>query len=463
MFKSNVTLIPPFNESVYTSTCEGSRVIASDYTIFMTMMALLLKRYPDFKFINRYCEHYPSSVPDTVNAARNTDAINFIWFNNCNKNPDEYLPEGYNKEFVNFERFLAEKLDQDIYIRTYDSRVVCIFATKLNLQVIHAAQVFIPVLIPKYFDECPRTEAETKLLVSLSQYTDAAYRKEIHNLIDDPKLKEILLHKSLFGFEKRLRTTKYKNAAQKAEDLLGEMERILEDYRQACCRRNEAVAYAEGLKVQMDAVEVDTEFEQYLAANKLLTDIDIQGDHLSFIVKTFVDPYLPDDWDSLSRRGYIYEGYRSTGSVLDDKANMKLLLDAIFSRNHSLKLRICAYFTMDVFGTSVSSIRDYDYVGQNPTLANYIPNGHLNTHNCFGQNRSDILVQMADGDMIGAVECCINVARRMNVAESASFAPFVESIKKCKGKCIMSEDGTEMTVAEAVNYLKGKQNEEVSD
>ncbi len=463
MFKSSISLIPPFSGTAYISTCEGSRVIASDYTIFMTMMALLLKRYPDFKFINRYSEHYPGEVSELVNKARNTDAINFIWFNNCDKNPDEYLPEGYNKEFVNFERFLAEKLDQDIYIRTYDSRIVCIFAAKLNLQVIHAAQVFIPVLIPKYFEECPRTEAETKLLVSLSQYTDAAYRKEIHNLIDDPKLKEILLHKSLFGFEKRLRTAKYKNAAERAENLLREMENILDEYRNVCTRRNEAVVYAEGLKVQMDAVEVDTEFEQYLATNKLLTDIDIQDDHLNFIVKTFVDPYLPDDWDALSRRGYIFEGYRSNGSVLDDKDNMRLLLNAIFSRNHTLKLRICAYFSMDVFGTSVSSIRDYDYVEQNPILANYIPNGHLNTHNCFGQNRSDILMQLADGDMIGAVECCINVARRMNVAESASFVPFVESIKKCKGKCIVAEDGTEMTVAEAVNYLKGKQDEKVSD
>ena len=76
---------------------------------------------------------------------------------------------------------------------------------------------------------------------------------------------------------------------------------------------------------------------------------------------------------------------------------------------------------------------------------------------------SDILQQLESGDMIGAVECCINCAKRINVDEGASFKPFIRSLKSCKGKCIVTNDGRELTPVEAVAYLKGELDETTAD
>ena len=124
---------------------------------------------------------------------------------------------------------------------------------------------------------------------------------------------------------------------------------------------------------------------------------------------------------------------------------------------------MCAFFDMDYYGSNVNSVRDYNYTAKNPALKHYIPNPHLNRHNCFGQNMSDILTQLEQGDMIGAVECCINVAKRINVDEGASFKPFVSWLKACKGKCIITPNGKELTPVEAVAYLKGDLNETTAD
>lgn len=457
MFSSPVNVLPPFSLATQDKICGDSSTPNDDSSLFMTMTALLYKRWPNLKIMNKVFR----SNGDRSLLTQEINGIAFLWYGGTTEDPEETLPP--HKFFPDHSSFLKEKLGQDIWIEKIGENKVAIFFNIFNLSLYHAVQIFIPMYFRSFFDEQPLTEVERNLLLALSKTSDVNYKKEMQNLLEDADLKRFLLSNELFGFERLAREKKYNAAIAEFNDLEHEMTDYLERYRQAYNRSTEVAALASGYKQAMESVEEHTEFEEYLYENKLLSDIHVEGSEISFVVKTFVDPYLPDDWDSLSRRGSIFRGHDSVGNLLDDEDNLKLLLDAIFSRDHCLKLKICGFIKMDYYGSTCTSAPGYNFESRNPNLKNYVPNAHLHKHNCFGRNMDDILAQMRDGDMIGAVECCINVVKRINVSESPTFIPFIEYLKRNKGKCIVSDDGREMTCKEAVEYLKEKNHEATPD
>jgi len=461
MFDYPIGILPPFNANVRDKICGDSYWPNDDCSLFMTMTALFHERIHDLKIANRVRSKGYNGNYDDVIEDDSENKLSFYWFAT-----DQDPSSKFSKEFKSFpkhEDYLTKSLGQHIYIKSVDSRNIFIFYERFTFRLYHAVQALAYILFEDIFKEKPITDTERELLVALTKTSDVAYKKEIQKLLENESLKRYLLKSELIGMEKALRKKKYDDAMANVSSRIQEMQDCMNRYANAyeakCNYEN--LAYA--LKAKMDEVEENTEFEDYLCSNKSLTNIRLDRNKISFIVKTFVNPYLPDDWDSLSNNGHIFRNHPSANSCLDDEKNLKLLLDAIFSRDHTLKLRICGYIEMDYFGSRVTSITGYNYTLDNPSLVNYVPNAHLNRHNCFGQNMNDILQQLSDGDMIGAVECCINVVKRMNVAEGASFGPFIDYIKACRGKCIVTEDGQELTCQEAVDYLKEKNNETTSD
>lgn len=458
MFSNSVDLLPPFSQNIRNKIMFGDKEPNNDNTLFMTLVALLHKRVPNLKIYNKisfngFQASYLENLP--------TDSINFVWFAGCSEDPKDSMPE--HKDFPDHDKFFKDKIGQNVWIKTIGENTVCVFCQSLNLSLWHMIQIFIPVYFRSLFEKEPYTEHEQALFLSMSKTSDTLYKKEMQTLLEDSGLKRFLLSSELFGFERCVRKKKYDDAVEQFNRCINNMDSLLDRYRQECENKNTAEALVRGLKQEMDETAENTEFEEYLYDNKLLSDIRVDGSKISFIVKTFVDPYLPDDWDSLSQRGSIFRNHPDAGNCLDDEENLKLLLDAIFSRNHCLKLRICGVITLDYLGSYVSSTRNFNFTTHDPSMKNYVPNAHLYVHNCFGRNMDDILMQLRENDLIGAVECCINVVRRMNVSEGPSFDPFVNMLKKNKGKCIVTEDGREMTCKEAVDYLKEKKNETVSD
>lgn len=459
MFSGSVPILPPFSDLVKERIAGVSDFPYNDYSLFMTMTTLFYKRWPDFKF---YSKVYTNEVDydDVISSSPKKDLC-IYWFT-CRSDLKEVLKTEH-EDLSKHDEFLSSKLGQHIYIKKFGENIASIFFERFDIRLYHCAQMFIPLCFMHLFEENKLTEKEKTFLSSLHKTTDTGYKTGLQSFLEDENLKRYLLKNSLIGLEKTLRGKKYDEAFAKYNEMLAQMDEAMSRYRDACARKNEYEIVACGLKRSLDEVTEDTEFEEYLCSNKLLSDISVKDSKISFVVKTFVNPYLPDDWDALSEKGAIFKNHPRVGNCLDKEADLKLLLDAIFSRNHCLKLRVCGFISLDYYGTYVNSVTGYDFVGKNPSMKNYVPNAHLHKHNCFGMNKDDILTQMRDGDMIGAVECCINVVKRINVAEGLSFDPFVDYIKGCTGKCIVTEDGTEMTCEEAVKYLKEKNNEKASD
>lgn len=454
MFNNNLPRLDSFPQYTKNKICAISN--GMDDSLFMTATILLYNRVDNLKLSYTM---YDNKEVDCINF--NPEVYSFHWFRNVSENPDELLKPVKNnfksiEKLQTHEKFLSDKLKMPVWIRLMpNENTVCIFSPSCSLPAWHGVQFF----IPKYFNifkEKPLTKEEISFLEALTFKTSVNYIQRLTELTNKESYKRYILKDQLDAFEKKL----FEKKVNAAKDNLNKIELIMENamksYRDACNKRLEAMALVTGLKTMADQIEEHTELQSYLINNPRICNLTLKDSRISFIVKTFLAPHHIEEYETISKRKEVFEQY--TRQNFEDVGDIKLLMDAIFSSKRCLKLRLCAYFDMDYFGSEVNSIREYSYRAANIELKDYIPNPHLYHHNCFGQNKTAIVEQLKDGDAIGAIECAIACAQRIYIHD-ISYREFIQDLLKTDGKCLVSEDGTEMTPKEAVEYLKGKVNE----
>lgn len=454
MFSQGVSRLECFPKSFMGKAC--IRYQGMDDSLFMTAAILLYNRVENFKLT---CTIASKDEVDEISL--NPDVFSFHWFERVESNPDELL-KPYKGNFKSIEKlpthekFLSDQLKQPIFIRIMPhENTVCIFTTRITYPVWHCVPFFMSKFFP-IFKEKPLTKEETSFLETLTYKMNGNYVTKLTELANSTSFRSYLLKEQLAAFEKKLFEKKVEAARMSLNSLEAEMEQALEAYRKACSRRIEALALVNGLETMANNTEEHTELQDYLTSNPRICCVTLNDSRISFIAKTFLAPHHIEEWETMSKKNRMFDKYET---AIHSSAEIKLLLDAIFSENRCLKLKMCAYFCMDYFGSAVGSQSRYNYKDADPTLKDYIPNPHLYHHNCFGQNKTAILTQLMNGDAIGAIECCIACAQRVNIHESMSFDPFVRDLLGSTGKCLVAEDGTEMTVREAIAYLKGQSNE----
>ena len=454
MFNQGINRLECFPKSLMNQICV--RYNGFDDSLFMTAAILLYNRVDNLKIT---CS---IDSKDEINGiSLNPDVFSFHWFEHVESNPDELL-KPYKGNFKSIEKlpthekFLSDQLKQPIFILIMPhENTVCIFTSRITYPVWHCVPFFISKFFP-VFKEKPLTKEETSFLETLTFKMNGNYITKLTELANSESFRKYMLKGQLTAFEKKLFEKKVEAARNSLDDLDRKMESALEAYRMACERRVEALALVNGLETMANNTAEHTELQDYLMNNPRVGYVSLNDSKISFIAKTFLAPHHIEEWDVMSKNNRMFDKY-ATG--LFRASEIKLLLDAIFSENRCLKLRMCAYFCMDYFGSTVTSQSRYNYVATDKALADFIPNPHLHHHNCFGQNKTAILTQLASGDAIGAIECAIACAQRINIHESMSFDPFVRDLLCSTGKCLIAEDGTEMTVCEAITYLKGQSNE----
>lgn len=450
MFNQSVLRQLCFPATVQDNVCITNNV--ADSTAFMTATILLYNRVDNLKLI---LESSANPQADKINNDPNVYAI--YWFD-TKEDADTILnPE--KKRFTRIEKmpthekFLSEQMKKNIQIRTMpEENTVCIFVDGLTLANYHCTQFFIPKYF-KIFKEKPQDQDEISFLQTLTYKTSGNYINAITELASKDTFQKFILKKEIAGFEKALYKKKVEYAKKSLDTIEKAMEKAMEDYKNASRNRIDAMALVVGLTEMANRKEEETELEHSLVRNKSITQVKLRDSHICFIAKTFLAPYHIEDWDKNSARGTMFTQY--TCSEFPNAKDIKLLLDSILSSKRCLKVKICAYFDIDYFGTEVNSQKNYPF---NDELKDYIPNPHLNRSNCLSQNRKAILDQLAMGDAVGAIECAIACAQRINIHESISFSPFVRELLSSSKKCLVAEDGTEFTAKEAVAYLKGKEN-----
>ena len=450
MFKEWVGLLDAFPASMLKDTWEWRQVL--DDTLIMTATVLLSPRVEKLKIKSEWNREH-----DTITIDNDPNVYSFYWLESKNINPEKILEpiKGDFKEIKKLpthENFLSEKLSQKIFLRIMpNENTVCIFTDTITSPLWHACQF----LIPKYFNifkEKPLSKNEISFLETLTQKTRTNYISKVKELLNSKEFRSCTLKMQLNSFEKKLYEKKVEAAQTELNTIEQTMRDAMEEYRKACDKRMNAIATLNGMRSMAEEIEERTELQNYLLNNNRLSCVQLDGSTISFIVKTYLAPHHIEEWETMSRSNRMFDGLVIGSSITADE--VKMLLDAILSEDRCLKMKMCAYFSMDYFGNSVTSRVNFGYASMDDELKDYIPNPHLHIHNCFGQNKLAILDQLISGDAIGAIECAIACAQRVNILESMTFHPFVRRLLESDAKCLVTEDGKALTPKEAIEYLK---------
>ena len=428
-----------FIEKIENSNCVIPEAIMHQYTtsnkgpddsLIMTSLMLLYSRELheiDIKEDHGSAAIIPSGSSDTDKNVYTFHIYRYSEVSNLDNFVAETLKNLENTEALpEHEKFLSEKLNSTIRIRLLKEYNTVFFYTQTwTPKICHAMQVFIPCYF-KTFKEHPLTADEKKFLKALTSKSYMLYEAEVRKLAKSKSFQEFTMKQMLHRFEKDLFEGKV--AATKNG--------------------------LEGFTCMADRQEEATEFQDYILNNKNICGLDVEGSHIKFIAKTVLVPYYIDDYEKFAKNNTYFTRFNS--AHVPNLSDRKIIFDAIFSSKRELKLRMCAYFDLDYFGSKVDSMKHFSFTSKDSSLKDYVPNPHLDNYNCFEDNRPPILEQLNMGDPIGAIECCIACAQRVNIHESINFDPFGKAILDHKGKILVTNDGREMTVLEALEYLKGK-------
>lgn len=339
-----------------------------------------------------------------------------------------------------------------VYINE-DSRVCVIFCNTLNLKSWHAFQSLTPRLVPWFFRDKRLTDDEKRLLFALNTEIPDDYLKVLGEFANRIDFRGINIRDIVGGMVERIANQKILEIQR---DLATAQEQLVRYTQQYCnCRRTmeDLNIRLNGYIVQRNAHESDDELLKFLNSQKWFEPIGATDYGFMFSVSSYLDQFDPDMYESISGNEYSFLWDIHRPAEFRDRNDFKLLMDAIFSCDATLKIKCYADFELDTRG-SIDTDRN---ASSEKKFPDRVPNPHLYYHSCFGDHRPLIQDRIAAGDIIGAVMQCKQSASSINVGESATMRPFIENLLRTDKPCIHMPDGTDVTPAEALRILKEDQ------
>lgn len=336
------------------------------------------------------------------------------------------------------------------YLRTDDlaTLVVC---TEPSLKHWHLMQGFFYLCFKPLFVGKPLTDAEKKFIKSTASESMVQYANAAKALADRDDLNILKLKKDLATVLKQV----YNNMIERSKEVLRKAEdQIMSLQSQYAVLLDEIESEnvrLEGAKALSERCEDNDELFNYFQNNSQIVDVEAATGRISFIVKTYLDVYDPELYREYAQAGYIFD---NNSNLAYSKEDRKLLMDAIFSEDPEFRIKMCGYYCLYLNGR-VLTTSNYPYPNK---LNDYVPNPHLDRHSCLGSYGPEINKLIRSGNIVGAIEQCIASCMSVNLAEATmTFKPMMNGIFSSTEKVLVRSDGTEMTVKDAIKYLKEKE------
>ena len=292
------------------------------------------------------------------------------------------------------------------------------------------------------------TDDEKKLCFSMTKRTSGDFESMIAKLVRqsglENELNEVLL--------KRFANVELERSIDETNNTLRVARAALEDnvaeYARLVQKVNDATIKYEALLARPK--NESTELVDYFKRHKNLQLVNVSDGTIKFYVKTTADWFDLDFYRRASSNGSIY---RMTADPPFCKVeDRKLLMDAIFSDDPVFRIRLCAIYALN---TDVAVFRNYEYPEE--LTRQYLPNPHLQYHQCLGSYRDPIRTAIRNSNYIGAIEQCVASCQSINLAETGvTFIPFMKRLFATtkKEKVLIDKDGNEYNAKEALEKLK---------
>lgn len=328
-----------------------------------------------------------------------------------------------------------------------------IIAENLDIRTLRLFSSLMTRYCPKLFENKPLTPDELEFLGTLTRRNADDYKAALVKLSKNMNLREKILKVIVKDFERRETQRMIHNEEATVATLAASVEDMMRRYADAVKKHKKEMMMLEGMKQSLANQKESSELLDYLSANKSVDLLKIDGSTMHITIRTFCDVFDQNTWNKYSERGDLFRHYNPTKECFKKPENIKKLMDAIFCENPLIRLKFCGYYNLNLDGHVYSqSGRRYD-----AEYKDYMPNPHLQIHNCLGDNRAQISQMLTRGNTIGAIECATASCKALNLSEvTQTVRPMINDIIRSDNKIIHTEDG-DMTPEEALKWLEEKE------
>lgn len=361
---------------------------------------------------------------------------------------DEFSPSWENwTRLNNVEDMMKPVGDVMLFIHEEKkSAVVAMKACNHNVQLLHVAASILKPLLPAFFKERPLDEEEKNAERALIKTNSSVFIEAISKLYNrfDESIRQIRNAKAFEKFFVDTTNNRISAAKQKMDSERLSMSRRYQEYENSARSYEAAVIAYEGACAHNDAANIN-EIVEFLSNRKDIS-VECRSPYICVVVKTLLSSFDADMYASIKRA--LIDNLGCYGLNTDDA---RLLCDALFNEDPQIAVRICANYQIDAY--SCGSSRGFDY--SNFDCEDYMVNPHIYFHQCLGSYRSYITKALQKGDLITAIDTCVASAKSINMVEnSQTVIPFMRDLMRTDKKCIQMPDGSGVTPAQAIEWLK---------
>lgn len=330
-----------------------------------------------------------------------------------------------------------------------------LLVSSANVGLFHEFLTLTPRYIPAFFQNAPLEPYERKMLETLSRRSSADFKLAIRECgILSGFTDEMTFH--LVGdFICKSKAKRLRSAEQAMEMAKTAVQSTMRQYAEAIAELQEKTLLVNALMDDADSGDGQS-LQDYFRNNKNITVIDAENNRMSIEVRTTMDVFDVGTWKRYADRGSVFERGSKTPAYFEDIEDRKLFLNAIFSDESPIRVKMRGYYWLDLSGTcgTTTGSRIFSCLSKD-----YITNPHLMYHACLGANHTQISEELVHGRLIGAIECAIASCKSVNLDEyQITIKPMVEELLASTAKCILTEDGQDLTPKEALAWLKKRRN-----
>lgn len=484
MFKNALLITPLYNEAAneYFDDIIAGQPWQRDVTFVSTLRALLAPRMKEGDRLDFVCtsSNYNKEQLQDFGANRAVRMVSESWvqreneihihnFQNYSQEDNEawlkVVEESFEGVAPGWHRLekvtvFFRKVFNVLCFINPDQKSVVLFTVNIDIRRMHYLQCGIFAFLPWYFDpEKGVTEEEMNLINSLREKTSEKYEECLKKIAEKYDFQTARIRRLLKGFETRYEQVQCDRIRNEIDSILRNLQSLDQQIADFLRRKRDAEANLLGLEMKVAEGGEDSEIMDYFLCHKNLLLQTVSGSTMQFIVSTTLD-YFDEDMAARvinNKRSFLYiDGYGDevrNGQI--SAADMKNLMTEIFI-NQSLRIRVCAAYQFRLEGT-ITSIGGYDY---GPEFKDFLPNPHIDRFRCLGNYERIINGRLKDHDYIGAIEQCTASCKSLNFGDGAVMREFTRKIYGNSGntssKFIEDLDGNQMTVKEAVAWIKAK-------
>ena len=387
------------------------------------------------------CYRYPAD----------TDSPNNLFIIKDANTKDLKEPEGF-KTAADLSMYLSKYEPVKVFINE-EKRQTFVLGSRLQPRVLHLTIALISRLLPWIFKEKPLSSEERNFIKTLTLEKSNDFYDFLHKYAEKMDSKKIKIEYYLKDIEKNVSKRKLEAINRTIENIQRNLRTMIDNYNLEVKRLDEANLQAEGYLFRLQNPS-DNALMNYFVSNDCVDLTNVSNGIVYFTVDTFLDNFDCRKYQTVSGNMNSVMYTRQGSDFFKEGIKRKVVFDELFHKIPRIKVKMCASFEFDI---QVGVDTNISYP---PKYSDHIPNPHIHHNGCLGNNYTNITEYQESGDMIAAVEACVAAAKNCNIAESASFGPFVGDFFRDDKKCVVLPDGSSCTPSEAYEWIINNPREE---